>query len=205
MLSLLTQDIAGLSRIDPSTFTDQQMMECFFTPNDFEAARASFGGDEDDACSWKCVECDDFSHIVDIDWNAMDIYVAGSINFQMIPRNLTFLTLQGQELIGEVDTTSLPVNLQFFCIQQCLFTGTLDLSRLPQGLTDFFVTENKISGLSNFYNFSYSLRTLSIEEEVQGSVYISKLPITLFDITLHLGCSAVLAFEDESDRDRVRV
>ena len=201
MLIALTMDIVGLSRIDPSTLTDQQMIELFFSPDDFEASRVAFRGDEDDACSWNSVKCDEFGYIVEFHW--LNITLDGSINFKMIPRHLIWLNIGFQSLIGEVETTNLPQNMIFFCIQKCFFTGTVDLGALPRSLTDFYAMENKISGLVNVCNLPSTLRDLQIIENIEGTVNVQKLPETLSQVTFDIGSAVVLNFEDESDRDRV--
>ena len=201
MLSLLTQDIAGLSRIDPSTFTDQQMMESFFIPDSFAEARLAFGGDEDDACTWDKVWCEGSKSIAQIDWHSADIKLKGSINFKMMPRHLTCVNLFNQKLIGEVDTTNLPEKLNFFCIEKCLLTGTVDLGHLPQSLETFVARDNKISGLVNVCNLPSRLQNLRFQENIalKGTISIAKLPGSLQRLKLELGESVSLSFLDKKD------
>ena len=205
MLKLFSMDIAGLGRIDPSALTDQHMMELFFVPKNFEDSRKALLGDEDDACSWNDVLCDEANQIIEIDWHSMNITLEGSINFPMMPRHLQHLTLYDHKLIGEVDTTNLPESLEYFCIEECFFTGTLDLGSLPRNMKDFLVMDNKITGLINFCNLPPGMLVLNIYESIQKGVqiYIARLPKSLEEVNLEVESAEVLQFEEESDRDRV--
>ena len=201
MLCLQAMEIIGIGRVDVSSFTDQQMMESFFIPDTFEEARLALGGDEDDACTWDQVWCEESKYIAQIEWHSVDIKLEGSINFKMMPRHLTYLNLFEQKLIGEVDTTNLPEKLNFFCIEKCLFTGTVDLGHLPQSLETFVARDNKISGLVNVCNLPSGLQNLQIREntELKGTISIAKLPRSLHRLKLELGDSVSVRFLDRRD------
>ena len=208
MLRLFFTDIAGLGRMDQSALTDQQMMEMFFVPENPEDAREALCGDEDDACTWNGVTCDESDQITEIQWHSMYIEpVQGSIDFPMMPRHLTWLNLYDHKLIGAVDTANLPEALEFFRIEECLFTGTLDLGSLPRNLGDFVAMGNTITGLVNFCNLPPGLSRLYIEEPIESSakIRIGKLPKSLNEIFLQVKCTDMLYFEAESDRDRVEM
>ena len=164
MLLCALSDASGLGRFDASMLTDQQAIELFYTPKDYDKARKALGGKDSDACTWQDVECDEAQQIVRIDWHESFIKISGSIAFAMMPRHLENLNLYKEDLVGAVDTTALPETLEHFCIEECKFTGTLDLGSLPSCLQSFIVLHNKISAIANMSNLPVGLRLLKIGE-----------------------------------------
>ena len=201
-LFVLTADIPSLSRVDPSAFTDQQMMELFFTPTIPRAARMAIGGIDEDACTWYNVTCDASHHIIGVNWYSVNVSVSGSINFSMMPRHMQSLKLIEQDINGEIDTSNLPESLVFLTLEACLFTGTLDLGSLPRGMEIFVVADNTISGIVHVCNLPPSLKTIIVEERVQnnGPIHIGKLPESLTKIRLRLGRSVDFECADTGDR-----
>ena len=127
MLTFALADTSTMGRVDASMLTQQQMMELFFTPSDYNTAREQLRGAEDDACSWTRVNCDDGKNITWIIWLVEGIVLAGSIDFSMPPLSLESLSIYRQKLIGEIDMCALPQKMEYFGVQECGFTGTLDL------------------------------------------------------------------------------
>ena len=201
-LFVLTSDISGLSRVDPSAFTDQQMMELFFNPTIPRAARMAIGGIDKDACTWYNVTCDASHHIIEVNWYSVNVSVSGFISFPMMPRHMKSLQLIEQDMNGEIDTSNLPESLVFFSLEACLFTGTLDLGSLPRGMEIFAVADNMISGIVHVCNLPPLLKTLIVEERVQknGPIHIGKLPESLTKVRLRLGRSVEFDCADADDR-----
>ena len=140
MILLLSVDIANIGRVNPSTLSDQQLMELFFTPKDYESTRRELEGDEDNACTWRGVRCTGSNEVTLIDWHRSDLEIEGSIDFRMLRPLLLRLNLYCQPLTGEVDMSALPTELVTLCIQSCHLTGTLDLGNLPKTLQELFFT-----------------------------------------------------------------
>ena len=206
MLSLLCADIAGIGRVDKTMFSDQQLMESFFTPDNFEDARKALGGSEDDACTWTEVLCED-ERVTNIDWHEVHIALSGSINFSMLPIELIELSLYEQSLYGVMDTSDLPRPMQMFCVQFCAFSGTISLENLPPALMRFIITDNQISALTNFEYVPQNLRMLRIREEAVNmkTIKVGKLPRTHLNVSF-AGCRIEeVEYEDAADAWRVQL
>ena len=206
MLSLLSADIPGIGRVDKAMFSDQQLMESFFTPDSFEDARKALGGSEDDACTWNEVLCED-ERVTNIDWHEVHIALSGSINFSMLPIELIELSLYKQSLYGEMDTSDLPRAMQMFCVQICAFTGTISLVSLPPALMRFIVTDNQISALTNFEYIPQNLGMLRICEDAvdMKTLKVGKLPQTYLNVSF-AGCRIEeVTYEDAADAWRVQL
>ena len=143
MLYIFTADTVGLGRVDASTLCDQQMLELFFVS---ETANVLWDErDEDDACTWRGIQCGDTDEIRSIVWTSDEgLSLIGSIEFAMMPKNLVQINLQRQNVTGAIDVRVFPESLQLLCIILCGITGTLDLRCLPPGMKRFFVQENAI-------------------------------------------------------------
>ena len=187
MLWMLTADLDHAARVDASMLTDHQRMELFLTPDDFELAHSSFGGDEDDSCTWTGVSCHkDSGAIHSIDWHSASIELTGSTNFQHIPSDLIAMNMYEQNLRGEVDTSALPRTMVSLCLQECKFTGTLNLEDLPPKMVSFQCVSNRITGISIICNLPPSLCFLDINERnvTQRFIRIEAMPRNSLTIDL---------------------
>ena len=90
MFLSLCLDNDPLGRIHPPIVPDHQIMELFFSPDDFDESRRDFGGDESNACTWMGVSCKP-DRIKMIEFHPVDISLTGSIDFRMIPPQLESL------------------------------------------------------------------------------------------------------------------
>ena len=178
MLSLYFADSTAAGRINTDMLTDQQVMELFFTPDSYKDARAILRGDENDACSWSGIKCDDNGHIKCLDWDHRKYVLQGSLNFPMFPRNMRLFDISGQRLVGAVDLCHLPEALNYFRIHACGVTGTLDIEKLPRNLQYLFVTENAISDVFNVRNLPKNMQELTVNEHGihKEVLFIEKLP-----------------------------
>ena len=205
MFLFLTADISALGRMHAEMLTDHQRMELFFTPTDYDAARAMLGGDEGDACSWCEVYCDDSKNVDAIHWHSESVELEGTVSFAMLPLEIVYVYLFNQNISGEIDIKTLPKFLDFFCVEKCRISGTLDLGSLPPALQEFYVERNEITALRNFKNLPEELRRFCIDEPniIEKSIMIGALPRSDLHVRLD-GCRFTdVKFEDEADRARV--
>ena len=162
MLLFSCAEYPHAGRFDPGMLSEQDTIELFFTPNDYEAARSALSGEADDACTWNGVHCNSRHEVTNILWNTQrhgEIRVEGSINFVHIPSNIQRLELLFQRmLIGAVDTRSLPDSLRSFKLVACAFSGVLHLGNLPREMSEFAVQGNKIKDIVHFENLPESLK-----------------------------------------------
>ena len=208
MLFLLSADVQGLGRFEASMLTDQQAIELFFAPTDYDEARKALGGEEADACTWQDVTCNDKRRIVRIDWHQSFIELSGSMDFSMLPRCLEYLNLYKEDFVGEVHATALPETLIFFCIECCKFTGTLDLSSLPPRIDQLIIRDNYVSALvfpQGTNRLPSKLKALYIKER-----HILNLPIRIGllpegDIDVELGYMSTADVLCESLEDKWRI
>ena len=211
MLFLSCAEYPHAGRFDPRMLSEQDTIELFFTPDDYESARRSLCGEADDACTWIHVSCNSQREIIRIAWNAIafgGVRVEGYINFAHIPPNLQHLKLLCQtKLIGEVDTRGLPASLVVLWLEYCAFTGVLDLGQLPGGMLEFVVKANNISAIANFCNLPVNLAWFSISEKnLSGmKIHIGKLPESDLKINLEFCVPEDISFADESDKERVQI
>ena len=207
MLLIICADLSlDVGRIDPKMLDSQQVMELFFTPDDFALSQEGFGGSADDSCTWGGVFCDGDRNIVKIRWISWFQEHKGSVNFSFIPQTLADLHLSGHdEMRGEVGTSHLSPLLINFCLKECDFSGTLDMGSLPTFLETFVVQSNRITAVVNFVNLPSGLLQCDIgEQSVQEKeIYIGKLPATDLKIRL-LGCH-IQSVICESLKDAERV
>ena len=192
-------------RINPSMLSDQQLMELFFTPDDFDKAREALGGDEDDACSWEGVRCELNSNIRCIDWHCCSLRVKGAVSFEMLPPRLELLSLYSQELYGEINTTALPKQMECLCVQETFLSGTLDLGSLPRGLTEMTVEHNRISAIVNFFDLPEALYHFEIKEKniVERSLHIGSLPEGDLEVDIEQCQLQNVTFANPADAKRV--
>ena len=208
MLTVLIQSIdASLGRINPSILTEQQVMELFFTPTYAEDAREDLGGDENDACTWSAVSCTG-GVIEKINWTAEEIFLQGSIDFSMVPRNIINLVMENQDLSGTVDTRSLPDSLEEIRLSDCPFTGTLDLGHLPYHLRNITVWQNNIDAVQNICDLPPLLHTLDICERnvpAGSPIHVGKIPSGVWLANLIFASPEDFAFASDADKKRCRI
>ena len=164
MLSLSFADSTTAGRINTDMLSEQQVMELFFTPDNHEDARDLLEGDEDDACSWTGIECDDDGRIFQIKWENTDNILHGSLNFSMFPHHTEYFGVEGQRLVGEIDVGHLSASLVFVGIHGTRITGTLDIEKLPRELIFFLISDNAICDIINVQNLPKSLQMLKVQE-----------------------------------------
>ena len=165
MLSLIAADLEATGRFDPSMLTELQRLEMFFTPVEGTHAWEALGGDADDPCTWVGLQCNKSNVVVQIRWVSSFFSISGSVDFSMLPSELTHIVIDGFPAItGEVNTKDLPLTLSDLYLHGCSFTGTLDMGNLPPKLENFTVRENKITAIRNFRNIPPSLRSIKIQE-----------------------------------------
>ena len=198
-------DILALGRVDPSTLSDQQLMELFFTPDDYEKSRREFGGQEDNACTWERTACDSDGRLTSICWEGADMTLKGIIEMALLPPELIFFNLINQALRGKVNTSNLPENLEFLCIENTELSGTLDMANLPRKLTEFVVVENSITAVGDIVNLPEKLKYLTIGEQnvLHERIRIGTLPSKYFK--LHIADCGFEAVDLENPEDRHRV
>ena len=175
---------AEAGRVDRSMLTDHQLMQIFFTPDDFEEARRELGGDEDNACLWAGVTCIPAHRIDTIEWDRNfdfgrpSLGLSGSIDFSCLPPLLMSLRLSRQKFKGELDTSALPKNLKQFSVRECGLDGAVDLGNLPRAMEYFDVRWNNVSGIVNVHSIPPSIKILAIEEAHVKicALHIGKLP-----------------------------
>ena len=202
---LLCADLSIAGRVDLSMLTDQNLMELFFTPNDYDKARKQFGGDENDACSWKRTSCDGKGRLTEISWHSAFVKLRGSIDMTMLPPRLVTLNLYYQPLRGEVNTSALPETLRSICIDHSELVGTVDMGNLPRWLRGFTVHDNRITAVVNICNFPETLRHCRLEEDqiVEKTVRIGRLPDTEVYLNVYRCGFKVVEFENPEDERRV--
>ena len=156
-------DSTSVGRINREMLSEMQVMELFYTPIEHFDAHVHFKGDEDDPCTWAGLFCND-NHVSSIDWYELNVSLQGSLNFCMLPRQIEYVSIFGQRLIGDVDVGQLPETLEYFCIHSCQFTGTLDIEKLPRKMKYFITGENAITDIRNVRNLPESLEELNVQE-----------------------------------------
>ena len=204
MLFLFSADIPGIGRMHKDQLSDHQLMEMFFTPDNFAQAREALGGTEDDSCSWNHVTCES-GRVTRISWHQPNITVAGSVCTAMLPPALRSLNLYIQPLHGEIDTSDLPRTLEIFCVQSCAFTGTVHLLNLPPKISQFFVISNQISGMTNVENIPGTLRAVRVQEQavVMKRIRIGRIPERKITFNF-IGCTIdEVIYADRADIGRV--
>ena len=201
----LCVDHAGLGRMQPSMLSEQQRMELLFTPNDASNGRKSLGENEDDACTWNGVDCNDSMQVTRINWGA-SMKLNGEIDFAMLPPRLTYLSIFLHHLTGSFDVSFLPQNLQFVSLQACNFTGTLDLGNLPRGLEEFYSSDNRITAVVNVENLPETLRVLVVREPYNtiSDLHIGKLPERMRSVVFERCRITRVTYEDRRDHYRVK-
>ena len=209
MFLVLSADESHIGRMNPSMLSDQQMIELFFTPDDFDVAHAHLGGSTSDACSWVGVGCADDGDetIEEIDWHSVDLILQGSLCFEMLPRDIRIVSLYEQALSGSVDISDLPVKLEVICVQKCFLSGTLDVGNLPHSLTQLHFLGNRITSLINLRDLPEGLEHFRVVEGhiEEKSIFVGKLPQGDFIVRLD-GCGYTdVRLEDKSDSDRVKI
>ena len=208
MFFILAADIGHLGRFDPSMLDDHAIMELFFTPDNFDAARDTLGGDPDDSCTWKQVKCSPDGHIIKIDWCSYNIgKIAGSFDFTKYPQHIVYLNLYDEQFVGEVKTAALPATMQDLTLQACGFTGTLDVGALPPSLESLVVADNRVTALINLCNFPESLRCFCVHEVNIGekSIRIGHLPDNGLILRLEKCRFAGAECENPGDETRVKL
>ena len=164
MLIVSLCDSPQIGRMHRDMLTEQQIFELFFTPDNYEDAQKKLKGDENDACTWTGIECDDDGKIRCLDWHDNALVLEGSINFAFFPPHTVQLSIIRQQLMGEVDLSHLSPSLVLFCLQSCAFSGTLNMEKLPRQLREFVVVNNRITEILNVHSLPETLEDIFIEE-----------------------------------------
>ena len=200
MLSLYFADSTPAGRMNADMLTEQQVFELFFTPDNHEDAHELLEGDENDACSWVGIGCDD-DRIENLDWHEVDLVLQGSLNFSIFPRHMKFFNVVGQRLVGEVDLGHLSEELTYFRIRSCAITGTLDIEKLPRNLEYCIVANNSISDIVNVRNLPKNLIELDVQEHGihKDSLFIGRLPNTSIRINFSFWNIEQIRFENQGD------
>ena len=199
-------DAAG--RFNTSMLSDHQLMELLVTPDDVAQARENLKGDEDDACSWKGITCNDENDCVtQISWHSSGLKVKGEMNFAMLPPKLTRLNLYHQPLRGSMDVSHLPEKLRILCVQSTGLTGSIDFGSLPRTLEQLFITDNKIESIQNIVNLPSVIQYFEVREPnvMPKSICVGRLDKEGFVIKLQKCGITKLRLEDEKDRRRVHL
>ena len=205
MLSLLCADIAGISRMQSSDLTDQQMIELLFSPDDPEDAQETLAGDVEDACTWIGVICTRAKSMETIDWHSNEVFLSGSIDFRMIPREILSLSFTSHALRGVMHTKALPEKLEFFFAVECEFSGTIDVGSLPRNLVEFCVKRNNITAIVHVHDLPQTLELLEISDAhiEDKALHIGTLSENYIQVRLY-GCNLTkLTFEDADDAGQV--
>ena len=205
MLFTLTIDSSAIGRVNPSLLSDHQLMELFFTPGNREESRQNLGGDEDDACTWAGVRCDKAGCVDLINFDKLDMSLAGAIEFRMLPPAVTCARFNALPLSGTVDTTALPIPLEFLQARKCRFSGTLSLGNLPRGLIQLVFGQNRITAVESIENLPESLQFLEIDEReiIPEPTRIGKFPDGDLIVQLNRGAFSAVSYEDTSDSARI--
>ena len=201
----LSADDSGLGRFDPAMLSDHMLMEVLYTPDDYEQSRNEMKGDEDDACTWSNITCDEEKAVSKIEWHSMHIKLRGSLCFQALPPKLIRFNLYKQLVRGDIDTSNLPRLLEFFCVERTQVTGTVDLGNLPSKLQMLFIMENKITAIVNVVNLPASLTDIAVNEKYvrEKSIYVGKLPARELILDI-LDCGIMdVTCADPADRPRI--
>ena len=174
----LTADNTSLGRFDPVMLTDHMLMEIFYAPDDYEKSRAAMGGDEDNACTWRKIRCDEDQNVTHIEWHSINVKLHGSMHFQSLPPKLMRCNIYNQQIRGEIDTSNFPRSLKYFSLQRTQMTGTVDLGNLPLGLNMLFIMNNEITALTNVVNLPASITDIAINEKNlrEKTIFVGKLP-----------------------------
>ena len=194
LLHIATADNA-LGRCDPSSLSDQTIMELLVAPiieangPDFLENSAFFGpqtadGTLADACSWVGVRCAKDKSVAGINWEAAP-RVKGTISLDVLPQNLNDLNLSkddgnGESLTGTIETSLLPRSLKVVSVMYNAFFGTLDLTSLPEPLEYLMGRANRFCGSIDLTRLPKRMCTLSLSEnQLRGTISLCALPETL--------------------------
>ena len=206
MLFTVSADISSLGRFDPAMLSDHNLMELFFTPENFDAAREVLGGDPDDCCTWAEVTCSPEGQITKINWCSYNVgKFAGSFDFLKFPKHMVNFNLYDEPFVGEVDFTALPETLLDVGLQRCAFSGTVDLGALPPDLRNIWIMGNQITALKNVCNLPPRLGCIIFQEEniQHESIRIGKLPQNGTVLRLQNCGFTDIQYEDPEDIESV--
>ena len=205
MLILAISSDGPVGRVDVGSLTDQQHMELFFVPDYEKAIHGVFGGDPDDACTWKGVTCSEDERIELLMFDTAVSPLLGSVCFAMLPPAVIRCILFRQPMYGEIDTRALPRVMREFEANQCRFTGTVDLGSLPDTLQTLYIGGNQVTDIRNICNLPKSLYTCCVHESsiVKEEVYVHKMPSTGLHVSLASCKIDKVVCEDQIDRRRV--
>ena len=205
MLTSLCADLIHAGRIDHSMLSDSQLLELLFVPENEAIFRESMIGDDETACSWPGVHCDADARIISIHWDFPTSNVAGSVNFPMLPPEITTVHFSQQQLTGFMDSSHLPRKMHFFYVRRCLFAGTVALDNLPPTLQYLYVCGNAITHIGTIRNVPETLRFIQIREASvkQELLCIEKLPPGMKKVKITSGIIRKIDLECVSDTHRV--
>ena len=187
MLHALLSIDTGLSRVDPSTFSEQTRMEIFIDRLDDESKKHFLESDGGflEVQKWTGIMPDDKGKVISIDWRKCRF--SGTLSLDMLPDTLKSIKILGSRsglsthaLYGTIDTAALPCGLERCVLENLKFSGSLQLPALPMGLTHFSVQDNMLGGEIVFIEIPQCLEILDLSGNTfMGTVQTAALPRTL--------------------------
>ena len=207
MLSLFASaDTLDAGRLDPTMLSDTQLLELCVVTDGNAHLSSILGGEEDDSCTWKGIQCDEDQNVFEIALGQAQLQNTGAtVAFAFFPPHLTNLGLRYAPVSGTVELRYLPPSMQAVNIISTLITGTLDCSALPRSMETLRIIRNRISGLVGIGNLPKTLRTFFVSEYgLKGQVIqVGKLPESL-EIRLANSYPREIRCEVPGDTDRVK-
>ena len=173
-----------VGRINISMLSDLALMELFFTPDNHKDARKQLLGDEDDACTWGGVTCDDDKNVTSISWHSASQKLVGEVEFLFVPQKLYRLNMYQQQVRGEIDLGGLPESLRIVCVQHCHLSGTLDFQKIPRKIEQVFFNGSRITSVVNLHNLPTSIQHMRVGEEhvENASLRVGAFPRSDFSV-----------------------
>ena len=187
--ALLSID-TGLSRVDPSTLSEQTRMELFVDGLDDQSKKQFQDSDGGyiDIEDWPGVTLDAEQNVTNITWKHEEHFVKGRLSFDMLPShlkefNITFKPFAKNfsvRVTGTVDAAALPRGLHRFIIDSQKLGGSLDLPALPEALHFFRMNYVRLSGSLVFAGMPQRIAHLDLScNEFTGTLNTADLPRSL--------------------------
>ena len=105
----------------------------------------------DNPCAgWNGIWCNDIGGVTSINFEGYyNTYAqcSGTLDFSILPSQLSWLRIVHTSLGGTVDLSGLPSSMTSVVLSQNHFSGTVDLSHLPASLTSFDISYNSFSSI----------------------------------------------------------
>ena len=170
MLTVLLSIDTGLSRVDPSTFSDQTRMEILVDGLEDQSKKLlqDSNGEYYDISQWPGVTLDSSGNVISILWRAEGL-LSGSVALDMLPPHLNEFTItiplfghRTGGFYGTIDTTALPRTLHRFDVSVQKMHGSFLLPAAPEALTYLSVRENTLSGVLVFAGMPQGLKHLDL-------------------------------------------